>query len=162
MAREQELRTNAMRLLEAAGIPYVHHSFPFVEVPSAPEVAALLKVPPEQVFKTLVTTNGHPGGIFVFVVQGNAELDLKKAAKAAGEKSLAMLKSRDLFPTVGYVHGGCSPLGLKRPFPVFIDEMAQLEDTIILSAGAVGHQVEVSPGALAALLNAPFAELQRS
>lgn len=141
-------KTNAVRILEKAGAAFELRSFSYKEVPSAVEVARLLGLPPETVYKTLVTTNGHPKGIFVFVIPGPAELDLKKAAKAAGEKSLSMLKSKDLFQEVGYVHGGCSPIGLKRPYPVFLDESALKLEKICFSAGEIGFQIITAPGVL--------------
>ena len=141
-------KTNAVRILEKEGAAFELRSFSYTEVPSAVEVARILALPPEIVYKTLVTTNGHPKGIFVFVIPGNAELDLKKAAKAAGEKSLSMLKSKDLFPEVGYVHGGCSPIGLKRPYPVFLDESALKLEKICFSAGEIGFQIITAPDVL--------------
>lgn len=141
-------KTNAVRILEKAGAAFELRSFSYKEVPSAVEVARILDLPPEMVYKTLVTTNGHPKGIFVFVIPGNAELDLKKAAKAAGEKSLSMLKSKDLFQEVGYVHGGCSPIGLKRPYPVFLDESALKLEKICFSAGEIGFQIITAPQVL--------------
>jgi Cys-tRNA(Pro)/Cys-tRNA(Cys) deacylase len=141
-------KTNAVRILEKEGAAFELRSFSYKEVPSAVEVARILDFPPEMVYKTLVTTNGHPKGIFVFVIPGPAELDLKKAAKAAGEKSLSMLKSKDLFQEVGYVHGGCSPIGLKRPYPVFLDESALKLEKICFSAGEIGFQIIMAPGVL--------------
>lgn len=155
-------KTNAMRFLEKEGVKFAAHSF-FCDKqnpPSAPEVAKILGQPPEKIFKTLVTTTGHPNEIFVFVVRGNSELDLKKAARAAKEKSLQMLKAKDLFSTVGYVHGGCSPLAMKKAFPVFIDEIAQLLDAILISAGEVGRQIEINPQDLARVTNASFCDLE--
>ena len=141
-------KTNAVRILEKAGAAFELRSFSYTEVPSAVEVARILALPPEMVYKTLVTTNGHPKGIFVFVIPGPAELDLKKAAKAAGEKSLSMLKSKDLFQEVGYVHGGCSPIGLKRPYPVFLDGSALKLEKICFSAGEIGFQIITAPQVL--------------
>ena len=141
-------KTNAVRILEKEGAAFELRSFSHNEVPSGVEVARILDFPPEMVYKTLVTTNGHPKGIFVFVIPGPAELDLKKAAKAAGEKSLSMLKSKDLFQEVGYVHGGCSPIGLKRPYPVFLDESALKLEKICFSAGEIGFQIITAPQVL--------------
>ena len=141
-------KTNAVRILEKEGAAFELRSFSYKEVPSAVEVARILDFPPEMVYKTLVTTNGHSKGIFVFVIPGPAELDLKKAAKAAGEKSLSMLKSKDLFQEVGYVHGGCSPIGLKRPYPVFLDESALKLEKICFSAGEIGFQIITAPQVL--------------
>lgn len=153
-------KTNAVRILEKAGAAFELRSFSYKEVPSAVEVARLLGLPPETVYKTLVTTNGHPKGIFVFVIPGPAELDLKKAAKAAGEKSLSMLKSKDLFQEVGYVHGGCSPIGLKRPYPVFLDESALKLEKICFSAGEIGFQIITAPQVLIKTTGAKTADVQ--
>lgn len=152
-------KTNAVRILEKEGAAFELRSFSYKEVPSAVEVASILGFPQEMVYKTLVTTNGHPKGIFVFVIPGPAELDLKKAAKAAGEKSLSMLKSKELFQEVGYVHGGCSPIGMKRNFPVFLDEAALQLDKICFSAGEIGFQIIASPKVLIKTCGAVTAKL---
>ena len=152
-------KTNAVRILEKAGAAFELRSFSYTEVPSAVEVVRILDLPPEMVYKTLVTTNGHPKGIFVFVIPGPAELDLKKAAKAAGEKSLSMLKSKDLFQEVGYVHGGCSPIGLKRPYPVFLDESALRLEKICFSAGEIGFQIITAPQVLIKTTGAKTADV---
>jgi len=152
-------KTNAVRILEKAGAAFELRSFSYTEVPSAVEVVRILDLPPEMVYKTLVTTNGHPKGIFVFVIPGPAELDLKKAAKAAGEKSLSMLKSKDLFQEVGYVHGGCSPIGLKRPYPVFLDESALMLEKICFSAGEIGFQIITAPQVLIKTTGAKTADV---
>ena len=141
-------KTNAVRILEKEGAAFELRSFSYKEIPSAVEVAAILDFPAEMVYKTLVTTNGHPKGIFVFVIPGPKELDLKKAAKAAGEKSLSMLKSQELFQEVGYVHGGCSPIGMKKRFPVFLDESALQLEKICFSAGESGFQIITAPETL--------------
>ena len=104
-------------------------------------------------------TVGNDGGHYVFVIPVCATLDLKKAAKAAGVKSIQMIKQKELLPLTGYIHGGCSPVGMKKPFPTFIEESATLFDTICCSAGKVGYQVEVNAEALAAFVNARFSDL---
>lgn len=109
-------------------------------------------------FKTLVT-EGRSGAHYVFLVPAPAELDLKKAAAVVGEKSIAMLKSKELLPLTGYIHGGCSPLGMKKLFPTCIDETAQLFDTICVSAGRRGLQVELRPDDLCAVIGAKYADL---
>lgn len=152
-------KTNAVRILEKAGAAFELRSFSYTEVPSAVEVARILALPLEMVYKTLVTTNGHPKGIFVFVIPGPAELDLKKAARAAGEKSLSMLKSKELFQEVGYVHGGCSPIGMKRRFPVFLDESALKLEKICFSAGEIGFQIITAPQVLIKTTGAGTADL---
>ena len=120
MAKKLE-KTNAMRILAAAGLPHTLHSYDDSSAISGVEVAAQLGEDPDHVFKTLVT-QGKSGEHFVFMIPVAQELDLKKAAKACGEKSVAMIKSRDLLPTTGYVHGGCSPIGMKKQFPTFIEQ----------------------------------------
>lgn len=142
MAKKLE-KTNAMRILAAAGLPHTLHSYDDSSAISGVEVAAQLGEDPDHVFKTLVT-QGKSGEHFVFMIPVAQELDLKKAAKACGEKSVAMIKSRDLLPTTGYIHGGCSPIGMKKPFPTYCDETCVLFDTIIFSGGRIGTQIEMS------------------
>ena len=157
MAKKLE-KTNAMRILAAAGLPHTLHSYDDSSAISGVEVAAQLDEDPDHVFKTLVT-QGKSGEHFVFMIPVAQELDLKKAAKACGEKSVAMIKSRDLLPTTGYVHGGCSPVGMKKQFPAVFHETAILYDTICVSAGKVGAQVELAPQALLDLLGASAADI---
>lgn len=154
------VKTNALRLLEQAGIEYAAYDYPVEDGRiDAVSVAGKLGAPPEQVFKTLVTAGAVPGESFVFVIPGDRELDLRKAARAAGRKSVAMLPARQLLPLTGYVHGGCSPIGLKKPLPTWIDETALLFAFIYVSAGRIGLNVSVAPDALAAFLPAGFADL---
>lgn len=140
---EQNKKTNAVRELEAAGVPFEFHAFETDGSLSGVEVATLLGEDPDHVFKTLVTV-GKSGEHYVFMIPVAQELDLKKAARAVGEKSIAMIKSRELLPLTGYIHGGCSPLGMKKLFTTSIDETAILFDTIIFSAGRIGAQIETS------------------
>ena len=133
-------KTNAMRMFDAAGLPYEVLFYDAEAAVSGVEVAAALGQDPDQVFKTLVTV-GKSGEHYVFMVPVEAELNLKKAAAAAGEKSVAMIKSRELLPLTGYIHGGCSPLGMKKVFPTFIDETASLFDIIMYSGGRRGCQI---------------------
>ena len=150
-------KTNVMRLLEQAGIGYIPHFYDPEETKGT-SVAALLGQQEECVFKTLVTeanTREH----FVFVIPVGETLDLKKAAKAAGVKSIAMIKQKDLLPLTGYVHGGCSPVGMKKTFPTFIDETAQITDTFCCSAGRLGAQIQTDVQQLAAYIPAEFADL---
>lgn len=135
-------KTVAMRLLDQARITYQVHTLPTEEVRNAQQVAELLGVEPERVFKTLVTT-GKTGRHFVFMLPATAELDLKKAAKAAGEKSVEMLPAKELLELTGYVHGGCSPIGMKKRFRTFINQSAAQQDTILFSAGKLGMQLEM-------------------
>ena len=150
-------KTNAMRLLDIAGVKYAVHEYDSSE-DRGEEVAKLVGKPCDEVFKTLVTTC-EKGGLFVFVVPVNTTLNLKKAAKAAGVKSVAMLKQKDLLPLTGYVHGGCSPVGMKKPYPTFINETAMLFDTICVSAGKRGMQMEISPEDLLTYISATYADL---
>ena len=150
-------KTNVMRLLDQAGIPYTPHWYD-PELTAGTEVAAALGQNSECLFKTLVTVAGS-GGHYVFVIPADGSLDLKKAARTAGVKSIAMLRQKDLLPLTGYVHGGCSPVGMKKPFPTFIDETALITDAFYCSAGRRGAQIEVDPEALAEYVGASFADL---
>lgn len=157
MAKKDRVeKTNAMRMLDAAGISYKCHVYDGDVALSGVEVAQFLEQDPDRVFKTLVNV-GKSGDHYVFMIPVAAELDLRKAAAAAGEKSVSMVKSRELLPLTGYVHGGCSPLGMKRHFRTFIDETALLfEDSIMCSGGRIGCQIELS---LADLQNVAEVEL---
>lgn len=135
-------KTNAMHILEAAGIVYAHFEYASGEATDGREVARLLGKDPQSVFKTLVTA-GRSSKHYVFMIPVADELDLKKAAWAAEEKSISMIKSKDLLPLTGYVHGGCSPIGMRKTFPTFIDESALICDAITFSAGKIGIQVEL-------------------
>jgi len=128
MAKDKTEKTNVMRLLEQKKLPYTPHDYLASGAVSGVEVAAALGEPPERVFKTLVTT-GASGGHYVFVIPVAEELDLKKAAKAVGEKSIAMLPQKELLPLTGYIHGGCSPIGMKKPFPPALHESAAGRDS---------------------------------
>ena len=138
-----EEKTNVMRMLDKHKINYKHYSYADTDAISGVEVAEVLNQNPDQVFKTLVTT-GKSGRHFVFMIPVEKELNLKKAALAVNEKSVEMLKSKELLPLTGYIHGGCSPIGMKKFFTTTIDESAQNFDTIIFSAGKIGYQVEVT------------------
>jgi Cys-tRNA(Pro)/Cys-tRNA(Cys) deacylase len=152
-------KTNALRILESANVPFTAREYDVTDgAISGVAIAAKIGFEPERVFKTLVT-EGKTTGLNVFVIPSNVELDLKKAAQAAGDKYVEMLKLRELEPKTGYVHGGCSPVGMKKLFPTFIDETAQLYETINVSGGRVGLQVELSPSDLAKLTSATFCDL---
>ena len=150
-------KTNVMRLLDAKSIPYQAREYD-PEITSGPLVAAALGEDPDTVFKTLVT-EGPKKEHFVFVIPVNAELDLKKAAKAARVKSIAMIPQKELLPLTGYIHGGCSPFGMKKPFPTFLDETAELFPNIFVSAGRRGYQVGISPSDIISQIGASFADL---
>ena len=136
-------KTNVMRILDQKRINYNTYSYEGTEAISGVEVAEVLRQNPNQVFKTLVTI-GNSKSYYVFMIPVQMELDLKKAAKAVGEKSISMIKSKELHPLTGYIHGGCSPIGMKKQFRTTIHETAKDLDTIIFSAGKIGYQVEVS------------------
>ena len=136
-------KTNVMRILDQKKIDYKFHSYIESGVISGIDVANVLNQDPNQVFKTLVTI-GSSKNFYVFLVPVCSELNLKKAAKAVSEKSIEMIKSKDLLPLTGYIHGGCSPIGMKKTFITTIDESAILFDTIIFSGGKIGYQVEIS------------------
>ena len=159
MAKKAKVdKTNAMRALDAAGIAYGFRHFEADVAPSGVEVARILGQDPDSVFKTLVT-QGRSGEYYVFMIPVACELDLKKAAAVVGEKAVAMIKSRELLPLTGYVHGGCSPIGMKKAFPTAIDETAQLFDTIMFSGGHIGYQVELAPADLERLVPLVYADL---
>ncbi len=149
MAKDKEHKTNAIREMEAAGADFEAKYFDCPEALSGVEVARLLGQDQDRVFKTLVTV-GKSGDHFVFMIPVACELDLKKAARAVGEKSIAMIKSRELLPLTGYIHGGCSPVGMKKLFRTTIDETAELYDRIMFSGGRIGCQIET-----------PLSELRR-
>ena len=158
MAKHKEEKTNVMRTLEQKKIAYTAHAYD----PDGPidgvSVAQTLGQAPERVFKTLVT-RGASGGYYVFDIPVAESLDLKKAAKSVGEKSVAMLPQKELLGLTGYVHGGCSPVGMKKQFPTVFHETAVLYDTICVSAGRIGAQVECRPGDLIALLRADTVDI---
>lgn len=158
MSKHKEEKTNVMRTLEQKKIPYTPHEYPMEGMIDGVSVAQYLHQNPERLFKTLVT-RGATGGYYVFDIPAAETLDLKKAARAVGEKSIAMLPQKELLPLTGYVHGGCSPIGMKKQFPTVLHETAQLFDTIFVSAGKIGAQVEVAPSDLLTLLGASMADV---
>ncbi|MBQ3848356.1 MAG: Cys-tRNA(Pro) deacylase [Clostridia bacterium] len=151
-------KTNVMRVLDQKKIPYRHHCYIDTGAVAGAEVAKILGEDPEKVFKTLVTV-GASKRYYVFVVPVEKELDLKKAAKAVGEKNIEMIKSKELLPLTGYIHGGCSPIGMKKFFTTTIDESARNFDTIMFSAGKIGYQVELSPSDLAKVIRFEYAQI---
>ena len=160
MAKAEE-KTNVMRLLDQKKVKYTGHHY---EAPNGAvdgvSVAAAVGKDVSQVYKTLVT-RGASKKNYVFVVPVAMELDLKAAAKAAGEKSIEMIRQAELLPLTGYIHGGCSPLGMKKQFPTFIDASAQEQETMMVSAGKIGAQVELKPEDLATLARARFAPIAK-
>lgn len=155
-----EEKTNVMRLLEQKKVPYTPHQYPHQEgmAVDGATVAAVLGRDPASVFKTLVT-RGATKANYVFVVPVLAELDLKKAARAVGEKSIEMIHVKELTPLTGYVRGGCSPIGMKKRFKTVLDQSAADQAAILVSAGKIGCQVELASGDLAGLVGAGFADI---
>ncbi len=157
MAKKDE-KTNVMRVLDGKKISYEAHLYEQDPALTGEDIARILGEDPERVFKTLVT-QGKSGSNYVFVVPVKEELDLKKAAKAAGEKAVAMIKQKELLPLTGYVHGGCSPIGMKKLFPTFIHETAIGFDKMFVSAGRVGAQIEIDPKDLMTVSGAKPADI---
>lgn len=151
-------KTNAIRALEQKKIAFKFHDYSSSGAISGVEVAAAIGENVEKVFKTLVTV-GKTGAHYVFVIPAAEELDLKKAAKAAGEKNIEMVKSKELLPLTGYIHGGCSPVGMKKLFPTFIDDSAKEKQSIIVSGGKIGFQVELNPSDLKKIVPFTFVSL---
>ena len=151
-------KTNVMRVLDGKKISYVSHTYEPDATMSGAKIAAILGEDTQKVFKTLVT-QGKSGQHYVFVIPVEAKLDLKKAAKAAGEKAVEMIKQKELLPLTGYVHGGCSPIGMKKPFPTFIHETAKQYEKVFVSAGKVGFQIELSPDDLLEVVGCCFADV---
>lgn len=154
----KEEKTNVMRVLDGKKIAYNKHEYEPDATMTGEEIAVILGEDPDKVFKTLVT-QGKSGAYYVFVVPVKEELDLKKAAKAAGEKAVSMIKQKELLPLTGYVHGGCSPIGMKKLFPTFIHETATEYERIFVSAGKVGFQIELSPEDLIKVVNCKTADI---
>ena len=155
--KKQE-KTNVMRLLDQKKIPYVIHDYSEAGVIAGEDVAKTLGENPDEVFKTLVTV-GKTKQYYVFLVPVCKELNLKKAAKAVGEKSIEMIKSKELLPLTGYVHGGCSPIGMKKVLPTTIDISAENLQKIFFSAGKIGFQVEVNTSDLSKILRFSYGEV---
>lgn len=154
----EQIKTNVMRLLEQASIAYTPHYYDPQQGIDGVSVAKQLGQDPDAVFKTLVT-QGKSRAFFAFVIPVAATLNLKRAAQACGEKAIEMIPQKLLLPNTGYIHGGCSPVGMKKAYPTFIDETAQLFDTICVSAGKIGAQVELAPDDLCRIAGAKYAAL---
>ena len=151
-------KTHVMRVLDQKKIAYESHTYEADPTLSGEEIAGILGEDVEKVFKTLVT-QGKTGAYYVFVVPVAMDLDLKKAAKASGEKSISMIKQKELLPLTGYVHGGCSPIGMKKQFKTFIHVTASEKDKVFVSAGRVGAQIELSPKDLIAAAGCIVADI---
>ena len=157
-AKSTDEKTNVMRLLEQKKIPYQKHVYMHIPSTNGREIAGLLGQDPDRVFKTLVT-QGKSGNYYVFVIPVCEELNLKKAAKAVSEKAISMIPQKQLLPLTGYIHGGCSPIGMKKLFPTILHETALLYDTICFSGGKIGYQVEVAPDQLIGMIGADSADV---
>lgn len=155
---KKEDKTNVMRVLEQKKINYKHYTYEPDPTLTGAEIAGILNENVDKVFKTLLTTNGK-NTYFVFIVPVNCELDLKKAAKAVGEKSIEMTKAKDLLSLTGYVHGGCSPIGMKKLYKTTAHITAKDFDTIFYSGGKVGFQVETSPRDLESIIPVQYADI---
>lgn len=151
-------KTNVMRILDGKKIEYNHYNYLESGAISGMEVAEALNENPDMVFKTLVTV-GKSGNHYVFLLPVNKELDLKKAAKSVGEKNVEMIKSKELLPLTGYIHGGCSPIGMKKFFKTVIHETASEFDKILFSGGKIGYQVEVSLQDLSKVIKYDLADI---
>ncbi len=159
MAKNSKMeKTNVMRILDGRKVVYSSYSYADTDAVSGVDVASVLGQNPASVFKTLVTT-GKSGEHYVFMIPVAEELDLKKAASAAGEKSIEMLKAKELLPLTGYVHGGCSPIGMKKPFQTIIHASASELSSLIFSAGRIGYQVEMTLEELAKVLQYTLADI---
>ncbi len=156
MTRSREIKTNAMRILDRMKIPYAHHTYECGEFVDGMQIVEMLGLDPRRVYKTLVTRSAADE-YFVFVIPVAAELDLKKAAKAAGQKSLAMIHVREINQVTGYIRGGCTAVGMKKQYATVIDSSAEGWETIVVSGGRIGSQIELAPGDLAKASGARFA-----
>jgi len=154
----QKEKTNVMRTLDSRKVSYTSHFYEADPSLTGGDIAGRLGEEAGQVFKTLVTA-GKPGRYYVFVIPVAEELNLKKAALAAGEKSISMIPQKELLPLTGYVHGGCSPIGMKKAFPTFLHQSAETMERIFVSGGRVGCQIELAPADLQRLTGHRYADL---
>ena len=161
MAKQKEVKTNAMRILESMKIPFEHYTYECDEFVDAIQIADMLNLPYEKVYKTLVTV-GNSKNYFVFVIPIAEELDLKKAAKSVGEKSVEMIHVKDINSITGYIRGGCTAVGMKKQYVTRIDSSAKELSKIVVSGGRIGSQIELSPEDLAKAARAEFAEIVRA
>lgn len=158
MAKNKEIKTNAMRILDRLKIEYSHYTYECEEFIDGIQIADKLKLPHEKVYKTLVTV-GNSKNYFVFVIPIEAELDLKKAAKAVGEKSVAMIHVKDINSITGYIRGGCTAIGMKKQYVTRIAEQAKELSKMIVSGGRIGSQIELAPADLCSAAKAEFADI---
>lgn len=160
MAKQKEMKTNAMRILESMKIPYMQYTYQCDEFTDGIQIADMLELPYEKVYKTLVTM-GNSRNYFVFVIPIAEELDLKAAAKSVGEKSVEMIHVRDINGVTGYIRGGCTAVGMKKQYVTRIDSSAAALEKMIVSGGRIGIQLELSPADLAKAAKAEFADIVR-
>ena len=160
MAKNKDIKTNAMRILEKNRFPYHARFYECSEFTDAGQIADLLELPHRLVYKTLVT-QGAGREYYVFVIPIDSELDLKAAAASVGEKSVSMLHVKDIFTVTGYVRGGCTPVGMKKQFVTRIDSSAQVLESIIVSGGKIGVQIELAPEHLLAACGGEYADLTK-
>ena len=160
MAKQKEVKTNAMRILESMKIPYEYYTYECDEFVDGLQIADMLSLPYEKVYKTLVTV-GNSKNYFVFVIPIAEELDLKAAARSVGEKNVEMVHVKDINRITGYIRGGCTAVGMKKQFVTRIDSSAQEREKIIVSGGRIGSQLELSPLDLAKAARAEFADIIR-
>ena len=159
MAKEKkEVKTNVMRILEKEKIPFTHYTYECDEFIDGCQIADKLSLPYEKVYKTLVT-EGNSRNYFVFVIPIAEELDLKKAAKSVGEKSVAMIHVKDINAITGYIRGGCTAIGMKKQFVTRLDESAKSQETIIVSGGRIGSQIELKPDDLLRACKGEYADI---
>lgn len=158
MAKNKEVKTNAMRILEREKIPFTHYTYECEEFVDGLQIADKLNLPYEKVYKTLVTV-GNSKNYFVFVIPIDKELDLKKAAKSVGEKSVSMIHVKDINAVTGYIRGGCTSIGMKKQYVTRIEESAKTLETMIVSGGRIGSQIELKPDDLCRATKAEFADI---
>ncbi|NLL80087.1 MAG: Cys-tRNA(Pro) deacylase [Clostridiales bacterium] len=158
MGKQKEVKTNAMRILDSLKIPYEHYTYECEEFIDAIQIADKLGQPYEKMYKTLVTV-GHSKNYFVFVIPIAEELDMKKAAKSVGEKSVAMIHVKEINAITGYIRGGCTAIGMKKQYVTRIDESALSQEKIIVSGGKLGSQIELTPDDLQKASKAEFAQI---
>lgn len=158
MAKNKEIKTNAMRILEKEKIPFTHYTYECDEFIDGCQIADKLSLPYEKVYKTLVT-EGNSRNYFVFVIPVAKELDLKKAAKSVGEKSVSMVHVKDINAITGYIRGGCTAIGMKKQYVTRLDDTAREQETIIVSGGRIGSQIELKPEDLLKASRGEFADI---
>ncbi|MBO5337490.1 MAG: Cys-tRNA(Pro) deacylase [Lachnospiraceae bacterium] len=158
MAKQKEVKTNAMRILESLKIPFTHYTYECDEFVDGLQIADTLSLPYEKVYKTLVT-KGNSKNYFVFVIPVAEELDMKKAAKAVGEKSVEMIPVKDINAVTGYIRGGCTAIGMKKQYITRIDSSAEALPTMIVSGGRIGSQIELMPQDLVKASKGEFADI---